>query len=180
MLKRWRRLGSSIAHRNPWWTVRRDTALLPSGAEAEYYSVETPGSVMIIPIDAAGCFVCVRQYRFLNERESLEFPGGGMRDGQDAHAAAAAELAEEAGLAGELRAIGSFNPFNGVTSELCHVFVARALVPASAEPDATEEFLCEHLTADAFDAAVADGTLWDGMTLAAHRLYLAWRARTAL
>lgn len=178
MLTRWRRIATSIVHRNPWWSVRRDEARLPSGADATYYSVETPGSVMIIPIDAAGRFVCVRQYRFLNDRESIEFPGGGVRAGQDAPTAAAAELAEEAGLAGTLEHIGTFNPFNGVTGELCDVFVARALTTVPADPDATEEFELVHLDAAQFDAAIADGSLWDGMTLAAHRLHLARQATT--
>lgn len=177
MLTRWQRIASSIVHRNPWWSVRCDEALLPTGAPATYYSVETPGSVMIIPIDDAGRFVCVRQYRFLNERDSIEFPGGGVRTGQDALAAAAAELAEEAGLTGSLEHIGSFNPFNGVTSERCDVFVARALTPAPAAPDVTEEFELVHLDAAQFDAAIADGSLWDGMTLAAHRIHLAASVR---
>ena len=127
---------------------------------------------MVSHVDAEGRFVLVRQYRYLNRRESLEFPAGGIKPGQDALAAARAELREEAGLVADaLEDIGQFNPFNGVTDELCTVYVARRLRRVEAAPDHTEEFevLCLH--AAGVIAAMTDGSLWDGMTLAAWTLF---------
>lgn len=174
-LKEWTKRGEETLYRNPWWTYKRDTFVLPSGAEGTYHYVQTPGSVMLVPITAEGNFVLVRQYRYLNRRASIEFPAGGIKSGQSAEEAARAELREEAGFtAGTLQEIGQFNPFNGVTDELCHVYAAGDLQDAASEPDETEEF--EHLSLDAegIRAAIADGTLWDGMTLAAWSMYQAW------
>lgn len=171
-LKHWTTLGAETLHRNPWWLYKRDRVVLPSGEESEYHYVQTPGSVMVIPIAADGRFLLVRQYRYLNRRESIEFPGGGIKAGQSAEDAARAELREEAGVtAGVLEEIGYFNPFNGVTDELCRVFVARDLDTVASQPDATEEFELLRLDPAGMRAAVVDGTLWDGMTLASLSLY---------
>ena len=168
----WKKRGEETLHRNPWWSYKRDRVILPSGEEGEYHYVQTPGSVMVLPVDADGRFVLVRQYRYLNRRESLEFPAGGIKPGQDASMAARAELREEAGLeAASLEDIGCFNPFNGVTDELCRVFVARGLRVVEAVPDHTEEFEVLSLHAPEVAAAMADGSLWDGMTLAAWALF---------
>ncbi len=161
-------------HRNPWWTYKRDTFALPSGEEGEYHYVTTPGSVMLVPRLRDGRYLLVRQYRYLNRRVSIEFPAGGIKQDQAVVDAARAELREEAGVAaGTLREIGQFNPFNGVTDELCHVFAAADMTAVRAEPDVTEEFEILHLSEDSIEAAIVDGTLWDGMTLAAWSMYKA-------
>lgn len=179
-LKHWTTRGEETLHRNPWWLYKRDRVVLPSGEEGEYHYVQTPGSVMVIPFADDGRFLLVRQYRYLNRRESIEFPAGGIKAGQSAEDAARAELREEAGSeAGVLEEIGYFNPFNGVTDELCRVFVAHELVTVAAEPDATEEFELLRLDRAGLRAAASAGTLWDGMTLAAFSLYEAVRGDTA-
>lgn len=173
-LKEWTKLTEETLYRNPWWMYKRDTFALPSGEEGEYHYVQTPGSVMLIPVAADGRFVFVRQYRYLNRRVSIEFPAGGIKSGQSPEAAASAELREEAGFVGkELLAIGQFNPFNGVTDELCHVYVARDLHEVEAEPDVTEEFEILFLDPSGIREAIKEGTLWDGMTLAAWSMYQA-------
>jgi ADP-ribose pyrophosphatase len=175
-LKHWTTRGEETLHRNPWWLYKRDRVVLPSGAEGEYHYVQTPGSVMVVPVATDGRFLLVRQYRYLNRRESVEFPAGGIKAGQSAEDAARAELREEAGVtAGVLEEIGYFNPFNGVTDELCRVFVARELVTVASQPDATEEFELLQLDRAGLRAAAADGALWDGMTLAALSLFEAVR-----
>lgn len=173
-LRRWKKIDGHIAHENPWWSYRRDIVELPSGNRGEYHFVHTPGSVMLLPRQDDGDFVLVRQYRYLNDRESIEFPAGGIKQGQTAVEAAAAELREEAGLeAGELRELGRYNPFNGVTDEFCIVSLATALRPCRAQPDDTEEFEILRLGPDAIESCIADGSIWDGMSMAAWAMYRA-------
>jgi ADP-ribose pyrophosphatase len=111
----------------------------------------------------------VNQFRYLIERESLEFPCGGIKAGATAEQTALAELAEETGqMAMELELLGSFNPYNGITDEICHVYLARSLRDApGARPDETEEFEIHRLTPDGIDARIRNGEIWDGMTMAA-------------
>lgn len=170
---RWRTLTEETLLENPWWVYKRNTFVLPSGTRGEYHYVETPGSVMIVPVDADGRAVLVRQYRYLNGRDSVEFPGGGIPRGMDAAAAAQKELREEAGIAAEtLLPIGVFNPYNGVTNELCHVFLAMGHRDVPAEPDEAEDCVALRVTHEELSAMIARGEIWDGMTLAAWSMAL--------
>ncbi len=171
-LRRWRKLSESVVARNPWWTYRCDRFELWSGKQGEYHYVHTFGSAMVVPVADDGTLLLVNQYRYLMDRESLEFPCGGIKAGATAEETAAAELGEETGhIASELELVGRFNPFNGVTDELCHVFLGRGLRAASgAKPDETEEFELFTLTAEELDARIRSGDIWDGMTLAAWQI----------
>jgi ADP-ribose pyrophosphatase len=168
MLKKLEKIEGETLAKNPWWAYHHDRYRLPDGSEGDYYFVHTPGSVMVVPITEQGKLLFVKQYRYLNSRESIEFPGGGIKEGQSASEAAYGELLEETGSkAGLLVEIGRFNPMNGVTDELCTVFKATDLTRATASPERTEEFEFVELTLSECRAAIGSGELWDGMTLAA-------------
>lgn len=170
-LKTWRTLSSTIQEINPYWTYKIDRFALPNGNEGEYHYVHSAGSVLIVPVLASGRLLMVRQYRYLNQRVSLEFPGGGMSHGQSAEAVARKELIEETGFAGELEQIGQFNPFNGVTNETTVVFLARDLSPsAEFRRDESEEFELFELTPNRVENLIRRGEIFDGMTLAAWML----------
>ena len=166
-LKKWKKLSEIVLIKNPWWIYKKDETELPNGRRGEYHYVHTNGASMIVPILDTGMIVLVNQYRYLNDRESLEFPCGGVKDGQTYEETAKHELEEEAGfLAHEWEEAGEFNPYNGVSNELCRVFVAKQLVAVPSKPDETEEFEVLLLKPGEVDARIADGTIWDGMTIA--------------
>ncbi len=172
MLTKLEQISSESVHRNPYWHYKRDVYRLRSGAEADYWYAFTHGSVFIIARHDDGSFVLTKQYRYLNQRVSLEFPGGGLAEGVDALDQAKAELEEEAGFIAESWTfLGSFNPMNGLTNELCHVFLAKQLLSTSARPEESEEFEIHRLHAQDIRKAIAERELWDGMTLAAWALY---------
>jgi ADP-ribose pyrophosphatase len=174
-LRRWSRISSEQVLANPWWRYRRDVFEIEPGRRGEYHCVSTHGSALVVPVTAAGQWVLVEQYRYLGDRSSIEFPCGGLRADEVPEVAAARELAEEAGVAGPLRRLGSFNPWNGVTDEQCHVFLAKPVEPLAAPPraDETEAFKVHKLWPAELRAAIANGTVWDGMTLAAVALFAA-------
>ena len=167
-LKRWKQLRRVFEIRNPWWTYRKDEIIREDGMTGEYHAMHSRGSSMIVPLDDSGRILMVNQYRYLNDRESLEFPCGSVKSGSDYDATAALELAEETGTkAASLSRAGEFNPCNGVTDEICRVYLARGLSPSRAVKDATEEFEIRAVTPAALEAGIASGEIWDGMTLAA-------------
>ena len=171
MLKRWKRLTSSVVSTNPWWTYRKDTFKIPGGVSGEYHYVYTPGSSMIVPVDADGMVWMVNQYRYLCDRESLEFPCGSVKEGHTFVDTARFELEEETGLGADaLEEAGHFNPYNGVTSEICRVFLATGLAPGTPRPDETEEFELLRMRPDEVEDHIERNEIWDGMTLAAWTL----------
>jgi ADP-ribose pyrophosphatase len=171
MLERWKKLSSEDRFKNPWWTYRLDRFALPNGKEGEYHFVHTGGSVVIVPVREDGRILMNRQYRYVLDAESVEFPGGGMRDGEDAETIAHKELVEEGGVDGTLAKIGAFAPYNGIADEICHVFLARDVRPSTEHaPDETEEFEHAWKTPEEVDALIAEGGVSDAMTIAAWTL----------
>ncbi len=171
MLRRWKTLSSKIAARNPWWTYKVDAYQIPGGISGEYHFVHTEGASLIVPVLDDGSLVLVNQYRYLCDRESIEFPCGGVKKGKSYREMAMNELEEETGYrADDLQKVGSFNPYNGVTNEICEVFIGRQLVKTHPRPDETEEFEILHKNPLEVDEMIRRGVIWDGMTLAAWSL----------
>jgi 8-oxo-dGTP pyrophosphatase MutT (NUDIX family) len=170
-LGRWKTLRRVFEIRNPWWSYRKDEFVMESGRTGEYHGIHSEGSSMVVPLDDRGRILMVNQYRYLNDTESLEFPCGSVKPGTGYLATAESELAEETGTkASSLTPAGAFNPCNGVTDEICRVYIARGLSPCPAPKDPTEEFELRALTVDELEAGIASGGIWDGMTLAAWTL----------
>jgi ADP-ribose pyrophosphatase len=171
-LTRWKKISEETRFTNPWWKYKFDTVELPSSKRGEYHYVDTPGSVMVIPVFDDGTILLVNQYRYLNERESLEFVCGGVKEGCTHEEMAVIELREEAGLdAARLECIGEFNPFKGVTNEICKVFFATQLNSVTSSPDETEEFEIHRFSQEEVTTLITDQIIWDGMTLAAWTVF---------
>ena len=167
-LNPWKKIAQSFELKNSWWTYRKDDVLLPTGKKGEYHFVHVNGSSMVIPIMDDGRMLLVNQYRYLASKESIEFPCGSVKDGSTYEETAVQELSEEAGfIAQKLEYVAEFNPYNGVTDEICKVYIASILTPIYVPHDETEEFQRILLTPLELDARIKSGEIWDGMTLAA-------------
>lgn len=91
--------------------------------------VEHPGSVAVVPVDAGGNLVLVRQKRPAVNQDVLEIPAG-TRDveRESPEETAVRELEEECGMtAARMEHIGSLFPSPGYTSERQEVFLATGL-----------------------------------------------------
>lgn len=171
MLKKLKGISSETVVQNSYWDYKIDKYEMPSGNSGEYHYVDSRGATLIVPV-IGNKVVFVRQFRYLNQKESIELPGGGIKSGLQPEENALEELKEEAGLkAGLVKKIGEYNPFNGVTNEICHVFAAFDCSRTETEPDESEEIEIMALTNDEINKMIGDNTIWDGMTLAAWSLY---------
>jgi ADP-ribose pyrophosphatase len=129
---------------------------------------------MVVPLRADGQLVLVSQHRYLHGRASLELPAGGIKRGRSPLETARDELREEAGLvAAHWEKLGEFAPCNGLSDELCHVYLAAELSDVPRAPDPTEELEVIALGLDEVSQRIASGELWDGMTIAALALFRA-------
>ncbi len=177
-MKAQRQIRTELRHKNPYWEYRLDRYELGEGQEADYWYAHTHGSVFVIARTDDERFVLTEQMRYLNRRASIEFPGGGVPQEVEPAEQARRELREETGyVATQWTKLGEFNPMNGLTDEICHVFLAEELREGDAMPDATEDIVVRLLSARDIDAACATNAIWDGMTLAAWMLYRAHMER---
>lgn len=164
-----KKISSEVAHKNPWWEYKRDQFVSPDGAKHDYFYVATHGNVIIVPVLDDGRLVLVRQYRYLQEKNSIEFPGGGMGKDESAVDAANREFLEETGYKTDnLIKIGTFEPCVGMVKDLSHIFIANELTavqePKSEGMEHTEVILRR---VDEFENMIKQGEIWDGQALAA-------------
>jgi ADP-ribose pyrophosphatase len=166
-LKPLKKISGFVKFKNKWWDYVVDRYKLPNGNESEYHFVHTSGSAFIIPVCEDGKILMIKQYRYLNDRISLELPGGGIKEGETKEQAAHNELIQETGYDGQLENIGFFNPYSGVTDELCYVFIAKNLYPSKKSlPDESEEFEVLRLTKEEIDEKIYSNEIFSGMTMA--------------
>ena len=168
-MKKWKRLSTEILNQNPWTSFRKDRFRMSDGKEGDYYYLHTDGCVLAIPIRDDGRIIMHREYRYLFDRESTEFPAGGVKQGgQSVDEALEAELAEEAGVrARHKELVHRIGSANGVYDEYLHVYIVWGLEEDKREHDATEDFEFVSLTFDEVDEAMTNGEIWDGFSLAA-------------
>ena len=170
-IKHWKKVSSEVKFKNPWWTYIIDKYRVDENREGEYHFCHTEGSSFVIPIMDDGKILMVNQYRYLNDRESIEFPGGGVKPGETEEQTAHKELVEETGNDGELEKVGYFNPYSGITNELCHVYIARNLKPSKEfSKDEHEEFEIVPVSIEELEEKISTNEIFNGMTLASWAL----------
>ena len=154
-------------------TVRVDRVRLPNGRETTREIAEHSPSVCIVPIDAEGNVVLVRQYRKPVERDLLEVPAGGIEEGEISDEAVQRELQEEIGYtAGSLRHLASFWLAPGWCTENMHAYLAMDLVASKLEADDDEFISVVRVPlADAL-SLISDGRIQDAKSISALLLAL--------
>lgn len=88
-------------------TIATNTYELPDGRKAEWDLITGGDSVAVVALTAANEVVLVRQYRPGPARILDELPGGGVEEAESPAQAAARELEEETGYAGQIEIIGA-------------------------------------------------------------------------
>ncbi|MBN8656422.1 MAG: NUDIX hydrolase [Anaerolineae bacterium] len=148
--------------------IRRDTLKTPDGRETKFDIVEHGGSVVIVPVDADGNILFVRQYRHAAGMDMLELPAG-TRDGDEPFAdCAAREIREETGMeAGKLIHVGSFYLAPGYSTEYMGVFFATNLKHNPLEADDDEFLSVEKIPVKEALAMAERGEMPDAKSLAA-------------
>ncbi|MCD0453760.1 NUDIX hydrolase [Actinocorallia sp. API 0066] len=161
-------------YRNAWMSLREDRIVHPDGTPGLYSVVDKPTCACVIPVENGG-FHLVDQFRYPVGRRSWEFVQGTWpHDGPPGEDLARAELAEETGLrARSVDLLGSIAIAPGLTSQTCDVYLATGLTHGEHAREATEQEMAHRWFARAdFEAMLRDGTVVDGVTLAAYALYV--------
>jgi ADP-ribose pyrophosphatase len=110
------------------------------GRQMERAIVEHRGAVTVVPLDAKGRVLLIRQYRHAAGKRLLELPAGGLDPGEKPRAAAQRELQEEIGYkAAKLESAGSFFTVPGFCEEYMYLFIARGLTPSRLQHDDDED-----------------------------------------
>lgn len=119
--------------------VRKERWQAPNGSTFERDTIVHPGAVAVLPFDAKGRVLLVRQFRPATNDWLLEIPAGTLEAGEKPLACAKRELVEEIGFsAKEWTKLGAIFTAPGFCSEKIYLFEARNLKAAFAEKDEDE------------------------------------------
>ena len=163
----WKTFISEEMLSTPWMSIFHNLFELPNGKKGNYYYIHTLGSSLIIPVKDNGKIVLIRQYRYLFNNTYIEIPCGGVKKGQKEDDAAKSELIEETGFdCKKLKNVGEFMPYNGISDETCHVFVASGLFHVGEKPDDTEQIEIFDALPEEIDRMIEKGKINDGMSIA--------------
>lgn len=169
----WKTFDSKYVYQNNWIKVREDHYETPSGKIGLYGVVESGSYAMIIP-KIGNSYVLVETYRYILQSYSVEFPAGGLEEGEIAEDAARRELLEETGLISpKLRKIGFYYSANGLTNDACHLFLAEDCVQSGGQQleDVEEGTRAITFTEAEIAHKIKSGEITDGPTIAAYSLY---------
>jgi ADP-ribose pyrophosphatase len=152
-------------------SLAEGTFASPDDQEFTRDIIHHPGAVSVVPYEADGTVLLVRQYRAAIDRDLLEIPAG-KRDVADEppELTAHRELAEEVGrTAGRMDLLGTFYNSPGFCDEYSYTYLARDLTVVEREAHSVEE---ASMTVEAVPfgtalAMIAAGDITDAKTIIA-------------
>lgn len=119
-------INEEIVYNGKIITVRHDKAITSFNQEVDREVVVHPGGVGIALEDKDGNFYMVRQYRYGQSKEMLEFPAGKKEKGEDPLTTAKREIQEEVGYEGEdFEYLGELVPTPAYDTEVIDLYYAR-------------------------------------------------------
>jgi len=147
-------------------TLNLEQVRLPNGRVAELEIAHHPGGAAVVALDDAGRVCLLRQFRHAAGGWLVELPAGKLDGGEPPLECAQRELAEEAGVtARQWDKLGECFSSPGVLTEVIHLFLARGLAPADAQPEEHEVFEASWVPFDEAVDLAARGELRDAKSL---------------
>ena len=156
--------------------LRTDHAVSPrTKKEHDFYVLESPEWVNVIPLTGQEEVVLVRQYRHGIRQVTLEIPGGLVEQGGSPSETARRELLEETGYrASEMILIGSVHANPAFMNNLCYTYLARNVSLSGAqEQDEKEDIEIVVKPLKEIPRLIRDGEITHSLILAAfYRFYM--------
>jgi ADP-ribose pyrophosphatase len=176
MSQPWTFLHSKILYACRIFTLKKEGYRSPrTGKEHDFYLLDSSDWVNIIPLTADGRVILVKQFRMGTKDFSLEIPGGMLDEGDHPAGAAARELLEETGYAGEEPVLlGIVHPNPAIQTNRCYTFLIKNVVlKTSPRQDSTEDIEVQSAPLDEIPRLIQEGKITHALVIAAFYWYFA-------
>lgn len=166
-------LSSKIVFNGQVVRLRVDDIRLADGRRTTREIVERDDCIAVVPVDAEGNVLLVKQFRRAAGKELLEIPAGGIDPGEDPDVTVLREMREEAGFRPEkVTRMTGFHVSPGFCTEYMHLYAASDLVPDRLYAEDTDSIELVPVPLDKVAGLIADGTICDAKSIAGLLMYL--------
>ena len=162
------------------YTCRKDPPPGTGKAEAEFYLLDAPDWISVVPVVRRGreeAFVMVRQYRHGIDSVTLEFPAGLSEPDEDGEVTARRELQEETGYGADTFALaGNVAAAPAFMNNRLLTYVAQDVAEVSKqELDAHEILEVLEVPSGELSERIGTGELINSVTILSYWQYLRFR-----
>lgn len=161
--------------------IRRDICTrLPDGRKSDFFVIESPDWVNVIPVTTGGDIVLIEQFRHGTEDVHLELPGGLIDPGETQEKAAERELLEETGYSSDNWVLmGPSRPNPAIQNNTIYHFLALDCEKkAKTAFDANESIVTKLVPEAAVRGLVLDGSITHSLVLAAFLFFGSHRSKS--
>lgn len=176
----WKKLDARLVSKHRIFDLYNERFVSPrTGHEVDAVVLQAGDWVNVIARTADGACVMIRQFRYGNERETLEIPGGMIDPGEAPLTAAKRELREETGYVAERwTALGSSAPNPAFQRNRLYTFLAEdAVYEGEQEQDSEEDIAVELMSEAEVEQCIASGELDHALVVVAFHKLALFRSR---
>lgn len=139
----------------------------------DFYVLDMPDWVQVVPLTPAGRFVMVEQFRPGTRSVTIEFPAGLVEPGESPADCAVRELEEETGYRGEVsRVIGAVDPNPALQNNRLHIILVRDCRPTgTVDQDDRELVRSREVDPGEVDRLIDEGRFRDAYGIVAWDFY---------
>jgi len=174
----YKRIGRELIHKGAIVEFYKDKMQLDDGSVHDWDFIKHPGAAAVVPVDADGNIIMVRQFRNALGRYTIELPAGGKNPDEDFKTCAIRELEEETGYkAGKCELLCDIFTTVALMDERIPIYLATDLIKAKQHLDEDEFLNVEKHSLDELVQMIFEGKLQDSKTICG---LLAYKAKRGL
>jgi 8-oxo-dGTP pyrophosphatase MutT (NUDIX family) len=166
---RWTVHGEETIYASEWVELALTDVEIPGGERFHHHVVRVPQAACgVVVHDEARGVLLLWRHRFITDTWGWEIPAGRVEPGETLEAAAGREVLEETGWSpGPLRPLVSYQPTNGLSDQVFHLFVAAGATFVGEPSDPGEAERVEWVAIDEVRRLTRNGDVVDGLSLTA-------------
>ncbi len=150
-----------------------DTVRTANGQQSTREIVERTDCIGVVPVDADGNILMVKQYRLATGKELLEIPAGGIDPGENATEAVVREMREETGLRPQrVERLTGFYLSPGFCSEYLNLYLAEDFTPDALSAEDTAGIEVIRVPVAQVSDLISTGQVEDAKSIAGLLMYL--------